>query len=107
MLDQTLAKAEPTGVVISATSGIYAPFGGTYYLVLHGSTAKPNSATDCLKAVRLLNKSTTDKGTKMASDPAFNLAAQLLAAELNFTAGAGKTPTATNAINQAVLLLGK
>ena len=107
VLDQTLAKAEPTGVVISATSGIYAPFGGTYYLVLHGSTAKPNSATDCLKAVRLLNKSTTDKGTKMASDPAFNLAAQLLAAELNFTAGAGKTPSATTAINQAVLLLGK
>lgn len=60
-----------------------------------------------MKAVRLLNKSTTDKGTKMASDPAFNLAAQLLAAELNYTAGAGRTPTATNAINQAVLLLGK
>ena len=57
--------------------------------------------------MRLLNKSTTDKGTKMASDPAFNLAAQQLAAELNYTAGAGKTPTATTAINQAVLLLGK
>jgi len=107
VLDQTLAKAEPTGIVISATSGIYAPFGGTYYLVLHGSTAKPNSAPDCLKAVRLLNKSTTNNGTKMASDPAFNLAAQLLAAELNYSAGAGKTPTATTAINQAVLLLGK
>jgi hypothetical protein len=106
-LDQTLAKAEPTGIVISATSGMYAPFGETYYLVLHGSTAKPNASPDCLKAVRLLNKSTTDKGTKMASDPAFNLAAQLLAAELNYTAGAGKTPTATTAINQAVLLLGK
>jgi len=107
VLDQTLAKAEPTGIVISATSGTYAPFGGTLYLVLHGSSTNPNSAPDCLKAVRLLNKSTTDKGTKMASDPAFNLAAQQLAAELNYTAGAGKTPTATTAINQAVLLLGK
>jgi hypothetical protein len=107
VLDQTLAKAEPTGVVISATSGTYAPFGSTFYLVLHGSTTKPNSAPDCLKAVRLLNKSSIDKGKKLASDPAFNLAAQLLAAELNYTAGAGKTPTATSAINQAVLLLGK
>jgi hypothetical protein len=107
VLDQTLAKAQPTGIVISATSGMYAPFGGMYYLVLHGSTATPNTAPDCLKAVRLLNKSTTDKGTKMASDPAFNLAAQLMAAELNFTAGAGKTGAATTAINQAVLLLGK
>lgn len=107
VLDQTLAKAEPTGIVVSATSGTYAPFGGTLYLVLHGSTATPNSATDCLKAVRLLNKSTIDKGTKMASDPVFDLAAQLLAAELNYAAGAGKTPTATSAINQAVVLLGK
>ena len=108
VLDQTLAKAEPTGIVISATSGTYAVFGPTYWLVLHGNTATPNSATDCLKAVKLLNKSTIDnKATKMASDAAFNLAAQLVAAELNYTAGAGKTPTATTAINQAVLLLGK
>ena len=107
VLDQTLAKAEPTGEVISATSGTYPAFGPTLYLVLHGSTAKPDTAPDCQNAVRLLNKSTIDKGTKMASDPAFNLAAQLLAAELNYTAGAGKTGTATNAIQQAVLLLGK
>ena len=107
VLDQTLAKAEPTGIVISATSGTYPPFGPTLYLVLHGSTGTPNKAPACLKAVRLLDKSTIDTGKKMSSDPAFNLAAQLLAAELNFTAGAGKTPAATNAINQAVLLLGK
>ena len=107
VLDQTLAKAEPTGEVISATSGMYPAFGPTFYLVLHGSTGTPNKAPDCLKAVRLLDKSRIDTGKKMASDPAFNLAAQLLAAELNYTAGAGKTPTATNAINQAVLLLGK
>lgn len=107
VLDQTLAQAEPNGEVISATSGTYPAFGPTFYLVLHGSTMKPNTAPDCTKAVKLLNKSTITKGTKMASDPAFNLAAQLLAAELNYTAGAGKTGTATNAITQAVLLLGK
>jgi hypothetical protein len=43
----------------------------------------------------------------MASDPAFNLAAQLLAAELNQVAGAYSNPTVINAINQSVLLLGK
>jgi len=107
VLDQTLAKAELTGEVISATSGTYPAFGPTLYLVLHGSTAKPDTAPDCQKAVKLLNKSTIDRGTKMASDPAFNLAAQLLAAELNYTASAGKTGAATNAIQQAVLLLGK
>ena len=54
----------------------------------------------------LLNKSNF-AGKKMASDPAFNLAAQLVAAELNYVAGAGKKPTVTTAIQQAVLLLGK
>jgi hypothetical protein len=113
VLDQTPAKAEATevgapGVVISAQSGTYPTFAPTIYLVLHGSTSTPNKAPDCQSAVRLLNKSTVGgKGTKMASDPAFNLAAQLMAAELNYAAGAGRTPTATTAINQAVVLLGK
>jgi hypothetical protein len=37
----------------------------------------------CQEAVRILNKSRIDNGKKMASDPAFNMAAQLLAAKLN------------------------
>jgi hypothetical protein len=105
VLDQTLYLFGSTGEVISATSGTFAVFGATYYLQLHGGTTA-NVATDCSKAVNLLNKSTIS-GAKMASDPAFNLAAQLVAAELNFEAGAGRTPTATTAINQSVLLLGK
>jgi hypothetical protein len=105
VLDQTLAKAEPTGIVISATSGSYPAFGGAL-LVLHGSTATPNAAPSCAKAVNLLNKQDFN-GAKKASDPAFNLAAQLLAAELNYTAGAAKTTAATDAINAAVKLLGK
>jgi hypothetical protein len=92
VLDQTLAAAEPAGVPV-----------GT--LTLHGSTSTPNTAPDCLKAVRLLDKSTIDTGKKMASDPAFNLAAQLLAARLNVAAGAGTCPATVNALNDAQTLL--
>ena len=53
-----------------------------------GADKLAEHAPDCLKAVSLLNKSTIDTGKKMASDPAFNLAAQLLAAKLNVVAGA-------------------
>jgi hypothetical protein len=84
VLDQTLAAADPEGIAI-----------GT--LTLH--------AGDCLKAVRLLDKSTIDTGKKMASDPAFNLAAQLLAAELNVKAGALTCPSAIGAIDDAQALL--
>ena len=100
VLDQTLAKAEPTGLVVSA-------LGGTTYLVLHGSKATPDSAPSCLAAVRLLDKSTINTGAKMASDPAFNLAAQLVAARLNYLAGAPQPTAVTTAISQAVALLGK
>jgi len=59
VLDQTLAAADPVGIAIGA-------------LTLH--------AGDCLKAVRLLDKSTVDTDKKMASDPAltFKLASRLL-----------------------------
>ena len=92
VLDQTLAKAEPSGITI----GI---------LTLHGSASNPNTAPDCLKAVRLLDKSTINSGKKSASDPAFNMAAQLLAAKLNLVAGAGSCPAAVSAINGGQALL--
>jgi hypothetical protein len=92
VLDQTLAKAEPSGTTI----GI---------LTLHGSTTNANLAPDCTKAVRLLNKSTVDTAKKMASDPAFNLAAQLLAALLNKTAGAGISGCVLSKIDAAQTLL--
>ena len=84
VLDQTLAAADPAGIA-------------TGTLTLHGG--------DCLKGVRLLDKSTIDKGRKMASDPAFGLAAQLLAAKLNIVAGAGSCPAAVTAINDGQTLL--
>jgi hypothetical protein len=103
-LDQALYLFGANGLVVSATSGGYPVFGATYYLRLVAGN-NPNAATDCSKAVNLLNKSTISGGKKMASDPAFNLAAQLVAAELNYKAGAATTVTAQ--INAAVLLLGK
>jgi hypothetical protein len=103
-LDQTLYLYGSNGLVVSATSGGWPVFGATYYLKLVAGS-NPNAATDCSKAVNLLNKTTITSGKKMASDPAFNLAAQLVAAELNYKAGAATT--VTTQINQAVLLLGK
>lgn len=115
ILDQTLAAATamtanpPGGLVVSAQgagSG-WPNFAAAYYLVLKGSASTPNVAPDCSKAVNLLNKSTVTKGTKMASDPLFNMAAQLVGAQLNYFAGAGKNGPTTVNIQSAVLLLGK
>lgn len=64
------------------------------------------TVTDCHVAVRILSKQNTAKQNK-ASDPLFNMAAQLLAAELNVKAGASTCPTATSVISQANALLAK
>jgi len=58
----------------------------------------------CEEAVAILNKSSLD-GTKRASDAAYTLAAQLLAAELNYQAGAGQCQAATDAIADGQALL--
>jgi len=115
LLDQTLAIATgmttnpPGGLVVSAQNpgGGWPNFAPTYYLVLKGSTSTPNVAPDCSKAVNLLNKTTIDGKTKKASDPLFNMAAQLVGAQLNYFAGAGKNGPTTINIQSAVLLLGK
>jgi hypothetical protein len=115
ILDQTLAVATTppiTGLVVSAqTAGSGWPtFGPAYYLVLKGDPSTPattNKAPDCSKTVNLLNKSTKTRAAKMASDPLFNMTAQLIAAELNYFAGAGGNAPTTNNILSAVLLDGK
>jgi hypothetical protein len=81
VLDQTLAKGNITIGTLTLTS------------------------SDCVKAVRLLSKQTIDTGKSMSSDPAFNLAAQLLAAKLDVAAGAGTCGAAVTAINDAQTLL--
>jgi hypothetical protein len=94
VLDQTLLAAANSGFPI--TIGL---------LVLDPNVL--GAATACKYAVNLLNKSTITSGKKKASDPLFNLAAQLLAADLNIAAGAGSCPSAVSAINAAQALLVK
>lgn len=59
----------------------------------------------CPEAVSLLNKSTL-AGKKQASDPAYNFAAQYVAYQLNYLAGAYSSTTAANAAasGQAILV---
>src|SRR5262249_1633160 len=87
--------------------GGWAVFAPTYYLILHGDPAHPNVARDCSLAVNLLNKSTATGGQKKASDPLFNMTAQLVGAQLNYFAGAGQNGNTTINIQSAVLLNGK
>ena len=86
-------------------------FGPTYYLILKGD---PNSTPDnilpapgCAYAVSLLDKRTTVSGKKMASDPLFNMTAQLVAAEANRFMGAGISGDTIMNINKAVVLDGE
>ena len=65
------------------------------------------AATACRDAVRILSKSTISTGAKRAKDPLFNMAAQLLAADLNVFSGAQTCAAITTAINQAHALLSK
>jgi hypothetical protein len=102
-LDQTLAVSEalaPPPYGPGITIGI---------LTLNGNVATPNLAPDCLSAVELLNKSTVasslKNSVKEAADPAFNLAAQLLGAILNFDAGAAMCPNDKTVVNYADTLL--
>jgi hypothetical protein len=92
VLDQTLLAAAQAGHPIQIGSRSLDP---TVY----------GAGTVCKWAVNLLSKRTVTTGVKKASDPLFNLAAQLLAAKLNVAAGAGVCPAAVTAINQAQTLL--
>lgn len=77
ILDQMLYKADQLGTPITI---------GT--LVLYGGSTPDDAGIYSTYAIRLLNKSTIDTNKKKASDPCFNLAAQLLAYRLNQALGA-------------------
>jgi hypothetical protein len=59
----------------------------------------------CAQARNLLDKSDMNTGRKLASDPAYNLAAQFLAARLNYASGAKQCAAATSALAGAQALL--
>ncbi|MDT4942053.1 MAG: trimeric autotransporter adhesin [Pseudonocardiales bacterium] len=94
ILDQKLLAAANAGSPI--TLGL---------LVLNPTTL--GAATACRYAVAILSKSTITRGTKKASDPLFNMAAQLLAADLNVVSGAGTCAASTSAITAGHALLAK
>ncbi len=83
VLDETLAAATPPGIQV-----------GSFYLV----------TGDCATAVHLLNKEDCS-GKKKASDPLFNMVAQLIAAELNLASGAYTCPAVAMNITAANNLL--
>lgn len=91
VLDQTLYSA-PGG---SITIGLLTLKAGS----------NPYAATDCAKARALLDKRDIVSDKKMASDPLFNLAAQLVATKLNLIAGAASCPALNTAVAQANTLL--
>jgi hypothetical protein len=93
VLDQTLLAAAVAGKPITIGTLVLDP------RVLGATTA-------CKDAVAILSKSTLS-GKNMASDPLFNMASQLLAADLNVATGAGVCSSAVNAINSAQALLVK
>lgn len=84
VLDQTLASFDPVVVDGQLVHGVYI---GKLFV------------DTCQEAVRLLSKQDVLTGKQKSSDPAFNMAAQLLAAKLNVKAGAGACPAAVTAIN--------
>ena len=99
MLDATL-YGYPNGILVGKVASVVPAHAGQFSFF--GQT--PTSTADCEHAVTLLNKSDFG-GKKQSSDPLFNMAAQLIAAELNVAAGAYSCGPVANAINQANLLL--
>jgi len=94
VLDRMLYKATQAGETISI--GL---------LALPGGSTPDNAGIYATYAVRLLNKSTIDTNKKMASDPLFNLAAQLLGYRLNQPFGAWPNTVAATAADYAQEML--
>lgn len=101
-LDETLYDYLPLGILTGSkiVSLVTAAPGFGFY----GQNA--TSTADCAHAVQLLDKRDFG-GKKQASDPLYNMAAQLVAAQLNLAAGAYTCPAVALAVAQANNLLGK
>ncbi|HEY3412774.1 MAG TPA: hypothetical protein VGM51_06920, partial [Armatimonadota bacterium] len=103
----------PGGLVVSAqNAGSGWPnYAATWYLILKGDPTSTEdvmkNAPDCAKAVNLLDKRTIDGKSKKASDPLFNMTAQLVGAQLNRFMGAAISGATITNIDKAVLLDGK
>lgn len=91
-LDMTLLAAANKGLPITIGTLVIDP------TVLGASTA-------CADAVSLLSKTPIGASKNKASDPLFNMAAQLTAAELNLAAGADSCTAIASAVTSAQALL--
>ena len=60
---------------------------------------------DCEDAVNILDKRDINSGRKKASDAAYGMAAQLLAAMVNLSSGAETCPEVVDAVNEGSILL--
>jgi hypothetical protein len=89
VLDQTILKFP-----IASGQSTHGDFIGTLYV------------DTCQEAVSILSKQTLS-GKQMSSDPGYNLAAQLLGADLNVAAGAGQSTCSMQNIASAHDLLSK
>jgi hypothetical protein len=104
VLDRTLAAATPPGLLVDDPPRQLAD--NSSYLV--GDPSNPDVAPSCRMALALLNKSDYATEKKRASDPLYNMAAQMIAAELNYNAPeypAYRCQPVTDAIAQANALL--
>jgi hypothetical protein len=103
-LDQTMYKMYQAGnrVFAGTPNGVTSVIDGV--VGMRGENA--NATRDCPHAVSLLSKKNFS-GKSQSSDPLFNMAAQLVAAELNIGAGAYTCPTVATAIITANGLLSK
>jgi hypothetical protein len=99
VLDQTLFAS------MGLNPPPYGPGISLGLLTLSDNSTDSKSASDCQSAVNILNKTTIDGKTKEASDPAFNLASQLLGALLNVDAGAAMGVNDATAVGEAEMLL--
>jgi hypothetical protein len=92
---------------LNRTLDFYLPAGSPLYPIgdITGVVGSATPPLTCQQAVYLLGKSDMKTGKKAANDPAYNLAAQFIAAKLNVAAGAGTCPAAAAAIAAAQTLL--
>lgn len=101
-LDKTLYGLLPSGILVGNVVSVTSAHGGAKSFFGESAT----QTADCAHAVSLLSKKDFS-GKNKASDPLFNMAAQLVAAELNLAAGAYTCPAVATAVNSANQLLSK
>jgi VCBS repeat-containing protein len=101
-----ILKSSKIVSLVNGGFGLYGQIQSKPATVTPPVPAIKGSTVDCPHAVSLLDKRDFG-GVKKASDPLFNMAAQLVAVEVNFAAGAYTCGAVANAVTTAEGLLAK